>query len=124
MTKKNLALMIEWIRPVGIGFTVFFAYCLGEDEISRFHIMGLFVVMLMSGTVAFESLILGEVASEKIGYGKTRQTTSRWKKPTSVPNRSLQEAHCLPFESSLLGWLHPGQLVWMLMRYFHSVGGS
>ena len=28
--------------------------------------------MLMSGTVAFESLILGEVASEKIGYEPNR----------------------------------------------------
>ena len=30
--------------------------------------MGPFVVMLMSGTVAFESLALGDAASEKIGY--------------------------------------------------------
>lgn len=68
MTKKNLAMMLEWIRPVGIGLAVFFAYYFGRDAISRFHIMGPFVVVLMSGTVAFESLILGEAASEKIGY--------------------------------------------------------
>jgi hypothetical protein len=37
--------------------------------------MGPFIVMIMSGTVAFESLILGEAASEKIGY---------------VPNRAYQ----------------------------------
>ena len=30
--------------------------------------MGPFVVMIMSGTVAFESLILGKAASEKICY--------------------------------------------------------
>ena len=30
--------------------------------------MGPWVVILMSGTVAFEALLLGEVASEKIGY--------------------------------------------------------
>jgi hypothetical protein len=45
---------------------------LGKDAISRFHIVGPFVVMLMSGTVAFESLVLGDVASEKIGYAPHR----------------------------------------------------
>jgi hypothetical protein len=68
MSKKTLALMMEWLRPAGIGLAIFFAYYLGKDAISRFHIMGPFVAMLMSGTVAFESLILGEAASEKIGY--------------------------------------------------------
>ena len=68
MTKKKLALMMEWLRPAGIGLAIFFAYYLGKDAISRFHIMAPFVVMFMSGTVAFESLILGEAASEKIGY--------------------------------------------------------
>ena len=72
MTKKKLALMMEWLRPAGIGLAIFFAYYLGNDAISRFHILGPFVVMLMSGTVAFESLILGEVASEKIGYEPNR----------------------------------------------------
>ena len=64
--------MMEWLRPAGIGLAIFFAYYFGKDAISRFHIMGPFVVMLMSGTVAFESLILGEVASEKIGYEPNR----------------------------------------------------
>jgi hypothetical protein len=68
MTKKKMALMMEWLRPAGIGLVFFFAYYFGDDAISRFHILGPFVVMLMSGTVAFESLILGEAASEKIGY--------------------------------------------------------
>jgi hypothetical protein len=68
MTKKNLASMMEWLRPIGIGIVFFFAYSLGRDVIAQFHIMGPFVVLLMSGTVAFESLVLGEVASEKIGY--------------------------------------------------------
>ncbi|MBK9161467.1 MAG: hypothetical protein IPM27_07855 [Nitrosomonadales bacterium] len=72
MTKKNLAMAMEWLRPVGIGLTIFFAYYFGHDAISQFHIMGPFIVMLMSGTVAFESLILGEVASEKIGYAPNR----------------------------------------------------
>ena len=72
MTKKNLAIIMEWLRPVGVGLTIFFAYYFGRDAISQFHIMGPFIVMLMSGTVAFESLILGEVASEKIGYAPNR----------------------------------------------------
>ena len=72
MTKKKLAAIMEWLRPAGIGLAIFFAYYLGKDVISRFHIMGPFTVMLMSGTVAFESLILGEAASEKIGYAPHR----------------------------------------------------
>jgi hypothetical protein len=72
MNKKKLSVMMEWLRPAGIGFAIFFAYYLGKDAISRFHIMGPFTVMLLSGTVAFESLILGEAASEKIGYKPNR----------------------------------------------------
>jgi hypothetical protein len=72
MTKKNLALMMEWLRPAGIGLAIFFAYYLGQDAVSQFHIMGPWVVLLMSGTVAFESLILGDAASEKIGYTPNR----------------------------------------------------
>ena len=72
MTKKKLALMMEWLRPAGIGLAIFFAYYFGHDAISQFHIMGPFIVMIMSGTVAFESLILGEAASEKIGYAPNR----------------------------------------------------
>lgn len=75
MTKKKLALMMEWIRPTGIGLAVFCAYYFGYDAISQFHIMGLSIVVIMSGTVAFESLVLGKAASEKIGY---------------VPNRTYQ----------------------------------
>ncbi len=72
MTKKNLAVMMEWLRPAGIGLAIFFAYYLCKDAVSRFHIMGPFVVMCMSGTVAFESLVLGDAASEKIGYEPNR----------------------------------------------------
>jgi len=64
--------MMEWLRPVGIGLAIYFAYSLGKGAISQFHIMGPFVVLFMSGTVAFESLILGEAASEKIGYKPNR----------------------------------------------------
>ena len=65
-------MLMEWLRPAGIGLVVFFAYYLGSDSISRFHIMGPFVVMVMSGTVAFEALVLGEAASGKIGYAPNR----------------------------------------------------
>lgn len=64
--------MMEWLRPAGIGLAIFFAFYVGHDAVSQFHIMGLFIVMIMSGTVAFESLILGEAASEKIGYAPNR----------------------------------------------------
>ena len=65
---KKLSIMMEWIRPAGIVLVYFFAEYLGTDAISKFHILGPIVVVLMSGTVAFESLILGEVGPEKIGY--------------------------------------------------------
>ena len=65
-------MIMEWLRPFGIGLAIFCAYYYGRDAISQFHIMGPFIVMIMSGTVAFESLILGEVASEKIGYAHNR----------------------------------------------------
>lgn len=72
MNRKMLAAMLEWLRPAGIGMAFFFASAWGHDAVSRFHILGPFVVMIMSGTVAFESLILGEAASEKIGYRPQR----------------------------------------------------
>lgn len=65
-------MMMEWLRPAGISLTIFCTYYFGTDAISHFHILGPFVVMLMSGTVAFESLFLGGAASEKIGYAADR----------------------------------------------------
>jgi hypothetical protein len=70
--KKQLSTMLEWIRPGGIALTYFFAQYFGTDAISRFHILGPTVVILMSATVSFESLILGEAGSEKIGYKPNR----------------------------------------------------
>ena len=64
--------MMEWLRPAGFVLVFYLANYFGNDAISQFHILGPFLVMLMSGTVAFESLILGEVASEKIGYKPQR----------------------------------------------------
>jgi len=70
--KKKIAMMMEWVRPAGIVLAYFLSEYLGTDAISRFHILGPGIVILMSGTVAFESLFLGEVASEKIGYAPSR----------------------------------------------------
>lgn len=70
--KKKIAMMMEWVRPAGIVLAYFFSEYLGTDAISKFHILGPGIVILMSGTVAFESLFLGEVASEKIGYAPSR----------------------------------------------------
>ena len=72
MTKKKLAVVMEWLRPAGFVLVFYFVNYFGNDAISQFHILGPFLVMLMSGTVAFESLVLGEVASEKIGYKPNR----------------------------------------------------
>ena len=66
--KKKLAIMMEWLRPAGIVLVYFLADSLGTDAVTKFHILGPIMVIIMSSTVAFESLILGEVASEKIGY--------------------------------------------------------
>jgi len=50
MSKKKLASMMEWIRPPGMGLAFFFAYYFANEAISRFHFMGPFAVMFMSGT--------------------------------------------------------------------------
>ena len=70
--KKLLSNLMEWIRPAGIGLVYFLAEYFGTDPGSKFHILGPWVVVLMSGTVALESLFLGEVGAEKIGYQPNR----------------------------------------------------
>ena len=72
MNKKRLASMMEWIRPAGIVLAIFCANYFGHDAVAQFHIMGVLVVLLMSGTVAFESLVLGEMAAAKVGYEPSR----------------------------------------------------
>ena len=69
---KRLSMMLEWARPAGIVLVYFLAEYLGSDATAKFHILGPCVVMVMSGTVALESLLLGEAASEKIGYKPDR----------------------------------------------------
>jgi hypothetical protein len=70
--KKILSMAMEWIRPIGISCSFFLAYYYGRDAISIFHILGPFIVIIMNGSIAFESLVLGEVGSEKIGYAPNR----------------------------------------------------
>jgi hypothetical protein len=72
MNFKKLSILLEWIRPAGIMLVYFFAEYFGTDAASKFHVLGPLVVVLVSGTVAFESLVLGEVSSEKIGYTPNR----------------------------------------------------
>ena len=71
--KKTLAVAMEWIRPTGLGLVFFFAYYFGKDPAGVLHVMAPFTVMVMAGTISFESLVLGEIASEKIGYGVHRE---------------------------------------------------
>lgn len=72
MNEKRLSRMMEWLRPAGIGLAIFLGYWLGHDPVARFHIIGPWVVALMNGTVALESLLLGAAAAEKIGYAPNR----------------------------------------------------
>jgi len=69
---KRLSMLLEWIRPAGIVLVYFLSRSLGTDAVSTFHILGPFIVVIMSGTVAFESLFLGAAASAKIGYKPDR----------------------------------------------------
>jgi hypothetical protein len=70
--KKLLSNLMEWIRPAGIGVVYFLAEYLHQDAVSKFHLLGPWVVVIMSGTVALESLFLGEAGAEKIGYQPNR----------------------------------------------------
>ena len=63
---------MEWIRPVGIGAIIFCSYAFNPNPAERFHLLGPLVALIMSGTVAFEALFLGEAGSEKIGYTPNR----------------------------------------------------
>lgn len=71
--KKYISTSIEWIRPAAITLICFYAYYVASDPVKIFHILGPALVIIMSGSVALESLFLGEVGSEKIGYRPDRQ---------------------------------------------------
>jgi hypothetical protein len=70
--KKIIAIIMEWVRPAGIVAVYFIAGHYGTDAGSTFHILGPLIVVIMSGSVAFESLVLGPACSEKIGYKPDR----------------------------------------------------
>jgi hypothetical protein len=70
--KNKLAMIIEWLRPCGIVFGFFLAEFYSTDAVSKFHILGPFITLIMCGTVGLESLFLGEAASAKIGYAPNR----------------------------------------------------
>lgn len=80
MAKRWLSLIFEWVRPLGVGFLLSTAYSsptvFGTDAVAQFHIVAPLMVMLMSGTVAFEllvmSFVLGEAGALKLGYQPDR----------------------------------------------------
>ncbi|MFH1983006.1 MAG: DUF6790 family protein [Pseudomonadota bacterium] len=71
--KKQIAAAMEWIRPIGLSVVFFLAYYFGKNPAEILHIMGPFTVIVMAGTISFESLVLGEIASAKIGYAPNRE---------------------------------------------------
>ena len=108
MTKKNLAMLMEWLRPTGIGLAIFFGYYFGRNPLERFHLMGPFVVIIMSGTVAFESLFFGEAASEKIGYAPNRA----YQIQSGLANAAMTVTALLVY---VLDW---GRFIVVVMRLF------
>ena len=71
--KRFLTYIIEFLRPSGIIAIYIIAEIFGKDPVLKFHILGPAIVIIMSGSVAIESLFLGEAASEKIGYKPDRK---------------------------------------------------
>jgi hypothetical protein len=71
--KDKFAIIIEWLRPVGVVLVFLLADFYGTDPISRLHILGPFITIIMCGTVGLEALFLGEAASAKIGYAPSRE---------------------------------------------------
>ncbi len=70
--QKTISFLMEWLRPAGIVLVYWLAQYLGGGAAGKFHIMAPLMVIIMSGTVAFESLFLGEAGSAKIGYAPNR----------------------------------------------------
>jgi len=69
---KRLTMIIEWIRPIGIVLVFLLGEAQSSDPVSKLHILAPFIILIMCGTVAFESIFLGKAASEKIGYAPSR----------------------------------------------------
>jgi hypothetical protein len=72
MIKEKLSNVIEALRILGCIVGIQIGYWGASDPTSRLEIMTVVLVLCLSGTVAFESLVLGESASKKIGYTPNR----------------------------------------------------
>ena len=118
MTKQMLSSMMEWQRPVGIGLVIFVAYALSDDAIAQFHILGPLIVVVMSGSVAFESLVLGEVSSEKIGYAPQRA----YQIQSGLANAAIAITALLVF---VLGWGRFAEAaIVLVMLIFFALSGA
>jgi len=71
--KNKFAIIIEWLRPCGVVLGFLIADFYSTDAISKLHILGPFITVIMCGTVGLESLFLGEAAAAKIGYAPSRE---------------------------------------------------
>ena len=118
MTKQMMSSMMEWLRPVGIGLIIFVAYALTDDAIAQFHILGPLIVVVMSGSVAFEALVLGEVASGKIGYAPQRA----YQIQSGLANAAIAITALLVF---VLGWgRYAEAAVVLVMLIFFALSGA
>ena len=80
--------------------------------IAQFHIFGPLIVVVMSGSVAFESLVLGEISSAKIGYMQIQ---------SGLANAAIAITALLVF---VLGWGRYAQaaIVLVMLIFFRCLG--
>jgi hypothetical protein len=91
MTKKNLALLMEWLRPAGIGVAVYFACFLGSDALAQFHRMGPWVVLPCLGPWPLNRCSWGEPLPRKSVIGPIVPIRFNRGWPMPLP----QSRHCL-----------------------------
>ena len=86
--------------------------------IAQFHIFGPLIVVVMSGSVAFESLVLGEVSSAKIGYMPQRA----YQIQSGLANVAIAITALLVF---VLGWGRYAQAaIVLVMLIFFALSGE
>lgn len=95
--KQMISSALEWVRPAGIVLLYFLAQYFGRTPREEFHILGPALVILMSGTVGLESLLLGSVGSAKVGYAPNRA----YQVQSGLNNLSVA---CAAFIVLVLGW--------------------